>query len=95
MKVIFNICWLKVKTTKYVEFGIDPDNNKLIIGVSSEIENADGTEIRKKGFVRMKVREIYLRIWILKIVFCIGSSGISLKIKDRYNFKLLLGVGGI
>lgn len=95
MKKIVDIKWTKTVTTKFVEYGIDPDNNRFIIGVSSEIELPDGTEKRIHGRVPLKLREVYLRIWLFRVVFCIGTSSVSLKIKDRNSFKLLLGFGGV
>lgn len=95
MRTIFNINWMKVKSTKFVEYGFDPDNNRYLFGISSEIELPDGSEKRTSGKVPLKFREVYLRIWLLRIVFCIGSSGLSLRIKDKCNFKLVIGLGGV
>lgn len=80
----------------FTEIGIDPDNNKYLFGISSEIENEDGTEIRKSGFMKMKLRGFYFRIWILKFVFGFGiPSGFVLKKKNRNNFKILFGLNGM
>lgn len=95
MKVLINLRWLKVKTTKYVEYGLDPDNNRFLFGVSSEEELEDGTEYRTPDRIPLKIKELYIRIWLFKMVFCIGTSGISLKIKDRNNCKFIFGLGGI
>jgi hypothetical protein len=80
----------------FTEIGIDPDNNKYLFGISTEIENEDGTEIRKNGFVKMKLQGFYFRIWLLKIVVGFGiPSGFVVKKKNRNNFKLLFGLSGI
>ena len=94
MRTIFNIDKSKKKSTIYTEYGFDPDNNRYLFGVSTEIELPDGTEKRVSGRVPKRMHQVYLRMWVLRAVFCIGSSSISLKIKDRYNFKFVIGFGG-
>ena len=80
----------------FSEIGFDPDNNKYFFGISAEIEQADGSEIRKRGFVKMKLKGFYFRLWIFKTVFGIGiPSGFIVRKKNRNNFKFLLGVYGL
>lgn len=94
-KVIFNFRWLKKnKLNTFTELGIDTDNHK-IFGVSTELEDDNGNDLcRVPGFVRMKFKEIYLRIWLFKYCFSIGTGEIALEKKERMNFKLLLGFAG-
>lgn len=94
MKTIFNINRSKIKLTKFVEYGFDPDNNRYLFGISTEIELPDGTEQRVRGRVPIKLHEVYIRIWVLRIVFCIGNRSLSLKIKDRYSLNFVIGFGG-
>ncbi|MFI0347522.1 MAG: DUF3977 family protein [Chthoniobacterales bacterium] len=79
----------------FTEIAFDPDNNKYLFGISSEMEQTDETEIRKSGFVKMKVKGVYFRLWIFKTVFGIGiPRGFIIKKKNRNKFKFLLGVYG-
>ncbi|MCT4574687.1 MAG: DUF3977 family protein [Alphaproteobacteria bacterium] len=79
----------------YTEIGIDFDNNKYGLGVSSEIEKEGQDEIRKKGFHKMKIIGIYSRLWLFKTVFIISSkNGFEIKRKNRNNFKWVLGLRG-
>lgn len=76
----------------FTEVGLDFDNNKFGLGVSTEIENSNG-EIRQKGFKKMKIKEVYLRIWALKRVLILSSrDGFKIVEKDRNNFKVVLGI---
>lgn len=79
----------------FTELGFDADHHKYLFGISSEIEEEDGTEIRKVGFLKMKLTGCYLRVWIGKMVFGIGiPSGLLVVRKQRYNFKVVLGFSG-
>ncbi len=80
----------------FTELGFDLENNKYYFGISSEIEYEDGTEIRKPGFIKMKLRGCYFRIWILKTVVGIGiPSGFVLKKKNHNSLKLVFGLCGL
>ena len=94
MKTIVSLKWGKQKSSKFVEYGFDPENNKYLIGVSTEIENTDGTEMRIAKKIPIKVHEVYIRIWILKLVLCIGTKSISIRIKNRFCLKFILGFAG-
>lgn len=92
---IFKIRWKKALLNCFIELGLDPDNNKYLIGISSEIENFNGSEeIRVSGSVKMYPREIYIRIWLLNYVFSIGSGEIELIRKKRKNIKFIIGLAG-
>ncbi|MGX7025785.1 DUF3977 family protein [Vagococcus hydrophili] len=79
------------KETTFVEIGLDFDQHKWGLGVSTEIETVDH-ETRKKGFSKIEVREVYLRIWLFKKVLILSSKeGIKVSKKKRSNFKVLLG----
>lgn len=79
----------------FTEIGIDPDNNKFIVGVSSEIEYKDGSEVRQSGFIKMKLDSIYIRLWVFKNVFAISrKQGIKIKKKNKNNFKFVFGLEG-
>ncbi len=66
-----------------------------MFGISTELEDINGKDLcRVPGFVRMKFKEIYLRIWLFKYCLSIGTGEITLEKKDRMNFKLLLGFAG-
>ena len=85
-----------ISTLVFTELGFDLDNNKYLLGVSTEIEHQDGNETRKVGFIKMKIRGVYFRIWILKTVFGIGiPSGFVVRKKNRNNFKLIFGLNGV
>ncbi|MBX9742348.1 MAG: DUF3977 family protein [Chthoniobacterales bacterium] len=80
----------------FTEIGIDFDNNKYGIGISTEMEDRHGKEIRISGLVEMRIQGVYVRIWILKTVLGIGiPRGLVIKRKTRNNFKLVLGIAGI
>ena len=78
--------------TAYTEMGI---GNPTFI--NTEIEHADGTETRQSGFVKFsKFESVYIRIWLGKRVYALGSKqGFNTKRKSRNAFKFLLGVSGI
>lgn len=78
----------------YIEYGLDFDNNKYGFGKSTEIENPDGSEYRTKEKIKLKHKSYYVRIWILKTVIVISSTGIHLTHKKRYNLKLIFGICG-
>ncbi len=88
--------WTKKTPNTFVEYGIDRENhkNKRFFGVSTEINNPDGSEYRVYGKVPIKVCEVYLRIWIGKFVICFGSGSFSMRIKDKSRFKLVWGLSG-
>lgn len=78
----------------FTEIGLDFDNNTFGFGISSEIETGS-TEIRQKGFIKMKPNDIYFRGWFLKKVLIISSKeGVKINTKQRNNFKFLIGVSG-
>lgn len=80
------------KETIFTEIGLDFDNHKWGLGVSTEMETAY-SEIRKNGFSKMKIREIYLRIWLFKRVFILSSKeGIKSNFKNRNNLKIVIGI---
>ena len=89
--------WLKKTPNAFVEFGIDREHHKnnRIFGVSTEINNSDGSEFRVFGKVPIKTCEVYLRIWIGRFVICFGSGSFSMRIKDKRRFKVVWGCGGI
>lgn len=89
--------WIKKTPDTFVEYGIDRENhkNKRFFGVSTEINNPDGSEFRVYGKVPIKICEVYLRIWIGKFVICFGSGSFSMRIKDKSRFKLVLGFSGM
>ena len=88
--------WIKKDPNAFVEYGIDRENHKnnRFWGISSEINNPDGSETRIYGKVPIKVCEVYLRIWIGKFVICFGSGSFSMRIKDKARFKIVLGFSG-
>lgn len=80
---------------RFTEIGIDPDNNKLLFGISSEIEDMPANyEVRKKGFIKMHAKEFFIRVWILKYSISIGTGEIEIVNKNRNNFKILFGIAG-
>ncbi|MFZ4116753.1 MAG: DUF3977 family protein [Chthoniobacterales bacterium] len=80
----------------FTEIGFDPDHHRYLIGVSTEIENEDGSETRQAGFHPMKFCGCYLRIWIFKTVFVIGiPCGFSTTKKNRLHLKFIFGIKGI
>lgn len=89
--------WTKKTPNAFVEYGIDRENhkNKRVFGVSTEINNSNGSEYRVYGKVPIKVCEVYLRIWIGKFVVCFGSGSFSMRIKDKCRFKLVIGFSGM
>lgn len=95
-KNIFSLRWLKKnKLNCFTEFGFDVNNNRNIIGINTELEDMNGNDLcRVPGFVKMKVKEFYFRIWVFKYCLSLGTGEFSLERKDRNNFKLLVGVAG-
>lgn len=80
------------KKTTFVEIGLDFDQHKWGLGVSTEIETAN-SETRQKGFSKIAITEVYLRLWLLKKVLILSTKeGIKISNKKRKNFKFLLGV---
>ena len=95
-KSLINWKWMKKTPNAFVEYGIDRENhkNKQIFGISTEINTPNGSEYRVYGKVPIKICEVYLRIWICKFVICFGSGSFSMKLKDKFRFKLVLGFSG-
>lgn len=93
-KVIFKKRWKKGTPNCFVEYGIDADNNNGIFGVSSEIELDETDEFRIQGVVPLDKKEYYIRIWIAKLVFSIGTGEIEILLKKRWFFKLVFGMAG-
>jgi hypothetical protein len=80
----------KKVTAKYVEFGIGNGNF-----ISTEWEYTDGTEERFQEFRKIKVNDIYIRIWLGKKMYILSSrDGFKSKLKNSKSFKLLLGISG-
>ena len=92
--------WLKKEPNVFVEYGIDREHHKnnRLFGVSTEIEinTPDGQkkEYRLPQKVAIKTCEIYIRLWIGKFVICFGSGSFSMKIKDKWRFKIIFGRSG-
>jgi hypothetical protein len=91
---VWEIIMNKKISKLFTEIGIDPDNNKFLIGVSSEIEYEDGSEIRQPGLVKMKLNNIYIRVWVFNKMLLIASNDFEIRIKNRNNFKIVIGWGG-
>lgn len=74
---------------KYIEWGI---GNRWM--VRTETELPDGTEIEVKGIVRpVKIRSLYIRIWIRRTVWVLDSQeGFKKTAKGRSCFKLIFGI---
>lgn len=94
MKTIYKLKWSKNNNNAYIEFGLDYDNNKYLIGVSSEIEDHCNSEIRIPGAIKIKPKEIYLRLWLGKYVLSVGTGEFEIQKKDRHNCKFVLGLAG-
>jgi hypothetical protein len=64
--------------------------------VSTEIEYADGAEVRRQGCVPFyNITEIYLRVWIGKTVYALSSRhGWNIRTRPRKALKILFGIGG-
>ncbi len=81
----------------FVEYGLDFDNNKYGFGRSTEVEYADGTEFRQSGRVKIeksdKINRRYIRFWIGKFLFVVGTARPYLDFvkKKRWNFKIVYG----
>ncbi len=74
----------------YAEVGI---GNKSFF--STEIEKENKEYRIKKFLIPNKLEEIYIRLWLFKLVLIISFfKGIKLKKKDQSKFKLVLGIGG-
>ena len=84
-----------MKQNIFTEFGLDFDNNKFGLGYSTEIEYPNGKEIRVKKFIKMKNKTYYFRFWIFKTVMVINKNGIKIIKKNRNNFKIVFGIGGV
>ena len=74
----------------YAEVGI---GNKSFF--STEIEKENKEYRIKKFLIPNHLEEIYIRLWLFKLVLIISFfKGVKLKKKDQPKFKLVLGVGG-
>lgn len=74
----------------FTEIGI---GNRYFI--STEIENGL-QERRVRGFMRMRITGVYLRLWIWKRVLILASSdGVVRQKKPVRRFKFLLGFQGV
>lgn len=83
------------KTYLFTKIGFDLDNNKFGFGINSEIEHTDYEE-RLSGFIRMRVTEVYLRIWLGRRVVVLSLfNGIKTMRKNRLNIKIVVGVAGV
>lgn len=91
---IYKKRWKRPTPYVFTEFGLDPDNNRFFLGISSEIEHFDGTETRYSGFTHMHIRELYLRIWMFRMELSIGTGEIEFCRKSRFNLKILFGFAG-
>ena len=82
----------------FIEYGLDFDNNKYGLGRSVEVEYTNGTEMRTRGPVPVgRITENYVRIWIGRHVLVVSTARpyISLRKKNRWNFKIVYGKGGV
>jgi hypothetical protein len=62
--------------------------------ISTEIEKG-AQEKRVRGFVRMHIKSVYLRIWIGYKVYVLSShDGFKTTFKKRQAFKFLCGIAG-
>ncbi len=74
----------------YAEIGF---GNKTFL--STEIEQNDKEWRIAKFLLPKKIKDVYFRFWVFKKVFIFSTSkGVSIKNKDRNNFKILFGIGG-
>lgn len=91
--IVYKKRWRSFFPSCFIEIGLDFDNNKYALGISSEMEKGD-EEIRVCGLpdVEYKVEEIYLRVWIFKYCMSIGTGEIEIKRKERNNFKIVIGL---
>jgi hypothetical protein len=87
-----NWAYTQIMITKiFTEIGIGNDTF-----INTETEYPNGKEERTSGFVKMKLKAIYLRIWIGKRVLIIASNeGFKLTKKSKNKFKFLLGFEGV
>lgn len=75
----------------YTEIGIGNDTF-----INTETEYPDGSETRASGFVKMKLTEVYIRIWLGKKVFILSSKdGFKIQTKGKAKLKVLLGFAGV
>lgn len=81
----------------FIEYGLDFDNNKYGLGRSAEIEYLDGTEKRTNARIDVAlIGERYIRIWIGRHVLVISNVRpyLSVRSKNRWNFKVVYGKSG-
>lgn len=79
-----------LRTKIFTEIGI---GNQSFI--STEVERGE-REHRVRGFIRMRVRAIYLRLWVGRTAYILSTKrGFETMPKNRKAFKLLLGFEGI
>ncbi|MDP3986929.1 MAG: DUF3977 family protein [Nanoarchaeota archaeon] len=63
--------------------------------LSTEIEKGKEEYRINKFIMPKKIKEIYIRIWLLKLIIILSSSeGLKLKRKNKNNLKILFGFGG-
>lgn len=65
--------------------------------LSAELEHADGTEERVKGWVRMdRIQSFYMRVWVGRTVWILDTDKphLSARRKPYTAFKIVLGMGG-
>jgi len=75
---------MNIYKNTFSEIGLDPDNHKLLFGLSTEFELENGNEIRENKLYKVdKILSLYLRIWICKHVI-----GISLNFDKLRNIKI-------
>lgn len=83
-----------MKPNRFIEIGLDFDNNPFGLGVSSEIEKDDGTECRQRGFIKLKPHSLYFRFWIFKYVLVLSFFRLEIVKKNRHNLKIVIGISG-
>ena len=81
---------IKIKKRIYAEMGF---GNETFL--STEIEEGRKERRVPRFILPKKIRDIYLRIWILRASIIISTAdGIKIKKKDDNKFKLVFGIGG-
>ncbi|MFJ7935089.1 DUF3977 family protein [Sporosarcina sp. NPDC096371] len=73
---------------QYIEFGV---GNTWWLRTETELE--DGTEFGGIGIVGpLKIRSVYMRVWIFKTVCIVDANRFKRMKKDRNTFKLIFGL---
>lgn len=81
---------MKTVETVFTEIGLGNDTF-----INTEFEYSDGSEDRRAGFVKMKVNDFYLRLWLGTNTYILSfKDGFIKKPKNRKEFKLLIGFAG-